>query len=302
MKRRTEGRFKNLSSDTYKSWDIPVGLRRRKEERDEWKRTNDGFWLCRNFTRPVLLFPANSLTFSRWVWDIARLFLWSDRGEMITTPNRLREEIPRVHGVSVCYSHKYVLCTILVDKEAVDEWKRFSNWSRNGLLGLLLARFVPLSGLLKSRHEAEQLALRQSVCCCLLPSWNRLVCLSCSLFSNLLLSFLLVPSPSHSVCFPFGSTTPPRHTLSLSLLLCFCNLFVSASSGFLFPPPPSCSFVPTVPVRESRRPPTEPPSHTHRTAGASLSPEVLALESLVRAPATPGLTDLLSTSSWDNPR
>lgn len=117
-----------------------------------------------------------------------------------------------------------------------------------------------------------------------------------------LLSFLLGPSPSHSVCFPFGSTTPPRHTLSLSLLLCFCNLFVSASSGFLFPPPPSCSFVPTVPVRESRRPPTEPPSHTHRTAGASLSPEVLALESLVRAPATPGPTDLLSTSSWDNPR
>lgn len=40
---------------------------------------------------------------------------------MITTPNRLREEIPRVHGVSVCYSHKYVLCTILVDKEVVDE-------------------------------------------------------------------------------------------------------------------------------------------------------------------------------------
>lgn len=40
---------------------------------------------------------------------------------MITTPNRLREEIPRVHGVSMWYSHEYVLCTILVDKEVVDE-------------------------------------------------------------------------------------------------------------------------------------------------------------------------------------
>lgn len=40
---------------------------------------------------------------------------------MITTPNRLREEIPRVHDVFVWYSHEYVLCLILVDKEVVDE-------------------------------------------------------------------------------------------------------------------------------------------------------------------------------------
>lgn len=121
---------------------------------------------------------------------------------------------------------------------------------------LLLARFVPLSGLLKSRREGEQLALRQSVCCSLGGS------VSCARRPSPR-SSLLSPHRSAPACLACLSA-PPRHTLSLSLLLCFCNLFVSASSGFLFPPS-SSSFVAsssslrTVPVRQS-------PSASYRTS------------------------------------
>lgn len=136
-------------------------------------------------------------------------------GEMITTPNRLRGERRSTRVARV-------------DKEVADGAK--------GVLKLAAKRpgprFSRVSFLcpifLKSRHEeGEQLALRQSVSC-----------------ASLTLSSSLPPIALLPLCLSLPSfAIPPRHALSLSLLLCFCNLFVSASSAFLFSPPSPPSFL-----------------------------------------------------------
>lgn len=114
MKRRSEGRFKNLSPGAYKSWDmVSVGIRRRNGEK-ETKTTV----LSRNFTRQTVPFffslpppPLPSYKRAARLWRRGSVFPWSGGGEMITTPNRLREEILGVcavrsscvwRGASVC--------------------------------------------------------------------------------------------------------------------------------------------------------------------------------------------------------
>lgn len=174
--------------------------------------TRDDDGRVQNFTR--LLFPSPLWMRAR-VTDTTLRLLSPRPGEMITTPNRLRGERRSTRVARV-------------DKEVADGAK--------GVLKLAAKRpgprFSRVSFLcpifLKSRHEeGEQLALRQSVSC-----------------ASLTLSSSLPPIAPLPLCLSLPSfAIPPRHALSLSLLLCFCNLFVSASSAFLFSPPSPPSFL-----------------------------------------------------------
>lgn len=97
---------------------------------------------------------------------------------------------------------------------------------------------VPLSStLLKSRREGEQLALRQSAC----TYRRRSACVVCALpylTSPLFPSLPLSRVPSRVLSLPFPARPALRLSLH-SLLLCFCDLFVSASRvqfSRFFPP------------------------------------------------------------------
>lgn len=206
------GRFKNLSPDAYKSWDIvSVGVRRRKEGRQERRRKTMAA-VSKISRASSSLFP---MVDACACYGHHAALLLSGRGEMITTPNRLRGERS---STDACVSEGSERVA-RVDKEVADEWKGFSNWSRNGLFlgpGSRVRFVVPLSDLFEEPPRRRRAARLET---------KRLVCLSSS----------LPPIAALPLCLSLPSfAIPPRHALSLSLLLCFCNLFVSASSVFLF--------------------------------------------------------------------
>lgn len=126
---------------------------------------------------------------------------------------------------------------------------------------------VPLSSsLLKSRREGEQLALRQSACTYRRRSARVVCALPYLTTPSLSLSASRVPrlGPSPS---PFLSV--PLRLSPHSLLLCFCDLFVSASrvqfSRFFRPLPPAY-LSPPFSWSRSRRPPAYTNPQVHRSS------------------------------------